>query len=52
MNVGDVVLLAPFRPPQGSLGRFGRRKPLLGAYRKAQMDDGDDDGADDRGQNI
>jgi hypothetical protein len=24
----------------------------VGAYRKAQMDDGDDDGADDRGQNI
>ena len=50
--MGDAALLAPFRPHQGSLGRCrGRRKPLVGEYRKAHMDDGDDDGADYRGQN-
>src|SRR6202040_642487 len=55
MNVGGTALYAPFRP-HSSKGLLGwgrnRRRPLVGEYRKAQMDDGCDDGADDRGQNI
>jgi hypothetical protein len=38
---------------QGSLGRCrNRRRPLVGEYGKAQMDDGCDDGADDGGQST
>jgi hypothetical protein len=54
VNVGGRRCVLHSAHIQGSLGRCrGRRRPLVDQYRKeAQMDDGCDDGADDRGQNI
>jgi len=58
VSVGGTALHARSAHIQGSLGQgsLGRcrccRRLLVGEYRKPQMDDGCDDGADDRGQTI
>jgi len=37
---------------QGSLSRCNLCRPLVGEYRNSHIDDGCDDGPDDRGQSI